>query len=165
MSDSTAHSPEEWERPMLHANEHSPIKWPVHSPVSYLTSHTFLPSPCSPLSSAWHIHRETCRPPLHSEGEFYLTGRKNSPRVRVEALSQKCQRETENPITPTVSTVMVGCISCCLHYVHRWTLLFCLSVCVFITGGGHKHMISCSIDITLLIFIPFCGVAAACVIV
>lgn len=68
--DSTAHSPRRGSGPMLHANEHSLLNGlfaPVLSPHPLLTSltspppHTSLPSPCSPLSSFWHIREETCR--------------------------------------------------------------------------------------------------------
>ena len=101
------------ERPMLHANEHSPTKCPppqhTHTP-----SCPHLAPRCLPLDTSTRKHAGS-RPPLHSEGEFYLTGGRNSPRESAETLSEKCRRETKNPITPTVSTVMVGCISCCLH--------------------------------------------------
>lgn len=112
MSDSTARSPpRKRERPMLHANEHSPTKCtpPTHTP-----SCPHLAPCCLPLDTSTRKHAGS-RPPLHSEGAFYLTGGRNSPRESVETLSEKCRRETKNPITPTVSTVMVGCISRCLH--------------------------------------------------
>lgn len=89
-------------------------------PLNATPPHTHTPSwphlapRCLPLDTSTRKHAGS-RLPLHSEGEFYLTGGRNSPRESAETLSEKCRRETKNPITPTVSTVTVGCISCCLH--------------------------------------------------
>lgn len=139
--------PEERERPALHANEHAPTKWPVHSPVSFplslnplpphLSALTLLPAVCR-LTHAQKKHAES-QPPLHTEGGIYLTGGKSASGVSTKTPSEKCQRETNNPITPTVSSVMAGCISCCLHQVHYWNLVFCLSVLYLLKRGATKH--------------------------
>ena len=88
--------------------------------------HTSMPSPCSPLSPFWHMHQETCRvsapPPPLAEGEFYLAGREKSGQSKHwDSYHRNVTEELKNPITPTVSTAMVGCISCCLYRVYYWT--------------------------------------------
>lgn len=66
---------------MLHANEHSPTKWPVHSPVSLLLPY-FPPLPALTLLPAvlrlTHPQEKNVgsQLPFHIGGQFYLTGGK-----------------------------------------------------------------------------------------
>lgn len=95
----TAHSPEEENRPVFHANEHSPAKWP-RAQSCLLPPATLLPPPSTLLPAVErlthpHGNMQGSWLPRHSVGQFHLTGGKNSPGVSIKALSPKCQGETK----------------------------------------------------------------------